>query len=67
MGWSVWLKQFDKKYLGGWTGSTFRDEILEFDFLTGQWKEVAKMMEAREYHAVSVIDFESLHKTCNKY
>ena len=55
---SVWLKQFDKKYLGGYDASYY-DDILEFDPLTGEWKEVAKMMKARGYHAVSVINFES--------
>ena len=36
------------------------DEILEFDPLTGQWKpNVARMLEARADHAVSVIDFDS--------
>ena len=51
-------RQFTRKYLGGWDGSVF-DEILEFDPLTGQWKLVGRMSQARHYHAVSVIDFES--------
>merc|ERR1711974_467442 len=44
---------------GGHDGSSYHDGILEFDPLTGEWKEVAKMMKARQYHAVSVINFES--------
>ena len=35
------------------------DDILEFDPLTGQWKEVGKMMKARTRHAVAVINFDS--------
>ena len=33
--------------------------MLEFDPLTGQWKEVAKMMEARAWHSMAMIEFES--------
>ena len=35
------------------------DDILEFDPLTGQWKLVDRMIQARERHAVSVITFDS--------
>merc|ERR1711874_488118 len=35
------------------------DDILEFDPLTGEWKLVDKMIQARQYHAVSTITFES--------
>ena len=60
MGWSVWLKQSANKYLGGKkSGGSYLDEILEFDPLTGQWKEAAKMLKKRMYHAVSTIPFES--------
>ena len=59
MSWLVWLKQFANKYLGGYDGSSLSDEILEFDPLTGQWKLVDRMIQARVYHAVSVINFES--------
>ena len=50
-------------YLGGGRfyvdSYIYYEDILEFDPLTGQWKLVDKMMQARGYHAVSVIDFES--------
>ena len=55
----VWLKQFADKYLGGLDGSSNYDDILEFDPLTGQWKEVDRMIQARRYHAVAVINFDS--------
>ena len=58
MSWLVWLKQFANKYLGGYDGS-YSDEILEFDPLTGQWKLVDRMIQARVFHAVTVINFES--------
>ena len=50
------MKQFANKYLGGNRGS---DEILEFDPLTGQWKLVDRMIQARHWHAVSVINFDN--------
>ena len=59
MSWLVWLKQFANKYLGGeyYDGSyTYSDEILEFDPLTGQWKLVDRMIQARAGHGVSVIN-----------
>ena len=62
MSWLVWLKQFTNKYLGGryYDGSyTYYDDILEFDPLTGQWELVDRMIQARSYNALSVINFES--------
>ena len=59
MKWSVWLKQSANKYLAGGNGYPDYDDILEFDPLTGQWKEVAKMIQAKSSHAVSVINFDS--------
>ena len=50
------------KYLGGYYydgTSIFYDDIWEFDLLSGPWKLVDRMIQARDYHAVSVIDFES--------
>ena len=47
------------KNLGGYEGSSTSDEFLEFDPPTGQWKLVSKMIQARGWHAVSVINFES--------
>jgi len=45
---------------GGYDGfSTYYDDILEFDPLTGQWKLVDRMIQARGLHAVSTITFES--------
>jgi len=41
---------------GGTSGS---DDILEFDPLTGQWQEVDRMIQARVFHAVSTITFDS--------
>ena len=50
---------FDNKYLGGYDGDDLHDEILEFDPLTGEWKLVDRMIQARNKHSVSVINFDS--------
>ena len=55
----IWQKQFANKYLGGRDDSSYYDDILEFDPLTGQWKEVDRMIYGRATHAVSVINFDS--------
>ena len=50
------------KYLGGYFyvgTNTYYDDILEFDPLTGQWKLVDRMIQARMSQAVSVITFDS--------
>ena len=59
MSWLVWPKQFANKYLGGDDFGYYSDDILEFDPLTGQWELVDRMIQTRESHAVSVINFDS--------
>ena len=50
---------FVDKYLGGNDGSYYdKDDILEFDPLSGQWKLVDRMIQTSHYHAVSVTNFE---------
>ena len=65
MKWLVWLKQFADKYLGGWRGGSFDDDILEFDPLTGQWKLVDRMIQGRKDHAVSIIKYSEVAQHCN--
>ena len=43
---------------------TYYDEILEFDPITKQWKLMDRMIQARSWHAVSVITVTS-DITCN--
>ena len=64
MSWLVWLKQFANKYPGGYDGS-YSDEILEFDPLSGQWKLVDRMIQARDSHAVSVVKYNMVAQYCN--
>ena len=68
MNWLFGLKQNKYLYLGGYRSDgsyIYYDDILEFDPLTGQWKEVAKMMKARSNHAVSVIEYSEVAQFCN--
>ena len=61
----VSLKQFADKYLGGrLSDSSYSDDILEFDPL-GQWKLVDRMIQARSYHAVSVVNYSEVAQFCN--
>ena len=62
--WLVWPKKISDKFLGGYDGS-WRDEILEFDPLTGQWKEVNRMTKGRSHHAVSVMKYSEAAQFCN--
>ena len=43
-------------YFGGTSGC---DEILEFDPLKGQWGLMDRMIQARQDHAISVVNFDS--------
>ena len=62
----VSLKQFADKYLGGrLSDSSYVDDILEFDPLTGQWKLVDRMIQGRGRHAVSVIKYSEVAQFCN--
>merc|ERR1712062_498931 len=41
----------NKVLMTGGSDGSYLDEILEFDGLTGQWKLVDTMIQARDYHA----------------
>ena len=53
------------KYTGGKYGSRVLSEILQFDPLTGQWKEGDWMIQARSSHAVSVVNYSEVAQYCN--
>ena len=44
-------------YSGGNDGFSTRNDILEYDPETKMWKPTGAMKEAREDHAVSVVDY----------
>ena len=53
------------KYLGGRVGSSYLDDILEFDPLTGQWKLVDRMTKTRGFQAMSVLNYSEVAQFCN--
>ena len=55
------IKQFAYKYLGGNFGGAYSyyDDILEFDPPSGEWSVLASMLEARNFQAVSVVNYAS--------
>ena len=61
---SLTKKQFANKYSGGKDDSSFYDDILEFDPLTGQWNLVDRMIQARRDYDVSVIEYSKVAPFC---
>ena len=51
------------QYPGGYDGG-YRDEILEFRPDTEEWSLAGRMMEDRDHHAVSNINFEDVREWC---
>ena len=43
----------------------YYDEIVEFSPTSGEWTVVDNMMEARGYHAVSVIEADNVIQFCS--
>ena len=48
---------------GGWADVAY-DEILEFRPDTEEWSLAGRMIQAREGHAVSTINFEDVKDVC---
>ena len=53
-------------YPGGINNSDQYDEILEFCPDTEEWSLAGHMIKAREFHAVSTINFEDVYKYCEE-
>ena len=54
------------KCSGGSDGANYYlDEILEFSPTSGEWTVLDNMMEARWYHAVSVIKADNVIQFCS--
>ena len=54
------------KCSGGRNGDGYIiDEIVEFSPTSGEWTVLDNMMEARYYHAVSVIEADSVLQFCS--
>ena len=52
------------KCSGGYDGD-YLDEIVEFSPTSGEWTVLDNMMEARYYHAVSVIKADDVIQFCS--
>ena len=53
------------KCSGGYNGDYYYlDEIVEFSPTSGEWTVLDNMMEARDYHAVSVISENEYGQYC---
>ena len=56
--------KFITKCSGGSDGDFYLDEIVEFSPTSGEWTVLDNMMEARRYHAVSVISTNQIMNYC---
>ena len=61
---SLYMKLITKDS-GGGGGHTYFDEIVEFSPTSGEWTVLDNMMEARYYHAVSVIKADNVIQFCS--
>ena len=52
------------KYSGGSERDNYYLEIVEFSPTSGEWTVLDNMMEARRYHAVSVISSNQIMNYC---
>ena len=52
-------------YSGGYDGSA-RNSILEYDPETKKWKQIGTMREARDDHAVTVVDLRDYADFCHR-
>ena len=43
-------------FTGGYSGSSYLKDILQFNTASHTWEEVGQMKEARAWHAVAVLD-----------
>ena len=46
----------DHIFTGGWDGSSYLKDILQFKIVSHTWEETGQMKKARGYHAVGVLD-----------
>ena len=56
--------KFITKCSGGYYDGDDLDEIVEFSPTSGEWTVLDNMMEARDYHAVSVISENEYGQYC---
>ena len=58
---STFMKTVFKYYYlftGGWDGDNYVDQILEYNVSRDEWTLIGQMKEARNWHGVSIIDFD---------
>ena len=46
-------------------GGTSRNDVLEFSVGEQRWNKIGEMSMQRQYHAVSVINYNSIKDYCN--
>ena len=49
---------------GGWSGQDALDDVLEYDKEKQEWNPIGSMSMKKAYHAVSVINYNSIKDYC---
>ena len=48
-----------------WDGSTYYDDVLEYDEQKREWNKIGSMSITRSFHAVTVVNINSIMEYCN--
>ena len=43
------------------------DSVLEFDLSSEEWRQVGVLQQARQYHAMSVVNVTDIQEHCTEY
>ena len=54
-------------HTGGYYGASFLDSILQLDPVTQEWRQVGVLQQARQYHAMSVVNVTDIQEHCTEY
>ena len=54
-------------HTGGYYGASILDSILQLDPVTQEWRQVGVLQQARQYHAMSVVNITDIQEHCTEY
>ena len=54
-------------HTGGYYGASILDSILQLDPVAEEWRQVGVLQQARQYHAMSVVNVTDIQEHCTEY